>query len=78
MKFYGWVINFYLAPPLTFSVFPDFASLHLHRPSELPNTRFLSHLIATFLLLTFRENFSECNYAVHLATPLSAKHAPLE
>lgn len=71
-NFTGPVIKFYL-PYLpraqTFHSFPRLlasaTTTFAHRP------RFLSYLIATFLLLTFRKNFSECNYAVHPLTLLS-------
>lgn len=61
------VIKFYFSPRAQFfTVFlPAFPGTFAHRP------RFLSYLIATFLLLTFRKNFSECNYAVHPLTLLS-------
>ena len=60
----GWKIVCLTQP--TFSRFPDSLSGSLAR-----SPHFLSHLAATFLLLTFRKNFSECNYAVHSVTLLS-------
>lgn len=66
-NFTGPVIKFYLPPRAqTFHSFPQpSTTTFAHRP------RFLSYLVATFLLLTFRKNFSECNYAVH---PLIGQH----
>lgn len=54
-----------LPPSRLFTVFLASTTTFAHRP------RFLSYLVATFLLLTFRKNFSECNYAVH---PLIGQH----